>query len=174
MRWLWIDRYEEFVRGRRAVATKAVSLAEDHLQEHFPGVPVMPNSLVLEGLAQAAGLLVADALRFTRQVVLAKVGRAEFAFEALPGDVLRYEVELVECGADGSVCRGTSRVRDEVQCDAELFFGHLAPGGDLPAAFAADELILWLDRLHIFDVGIDEQGVRPGRDPAAWLGRSLD
>jgi len=92
MRWFWIDRYEEFVRGTRAVAVKNVSLAEEHLHDHFPGAALMPNSLVVEGMAQTAGLLVADAIEYNRRVVLAKVAAAEFHFDAVPGDCLRYRV----------------------------------------------------------------------------------
>ena len=55
MRWFWIDRYTEFVSGERATAVKNVSLSEEHLHDHFPGHGVMPNSLVLEGMAGAGG-----------------------------------------------------------------------------------------------------------------------
>jgi 3-hydroxyacyl-[acyl-carrier-protein] dehydratase len=51
MRWFWIDRFTEFVSGSHAVAVKGVSLAEDHLHEHHAGYPIMPNSLVIEGVA---------------------------------------------------------------------------------------------------------------------------
>ena len=95
MRWFWIDRFEEFVRGRRAVAVKNVSLAEEHLHDHFPGMPLMPNSLVVEGMAQTAGLLVADAIEYARRVVLAKVAAAEFHFDAVPGDCIRFAARLV-------------------------------------------------------------------------------
>ena len=64
MRWFWIDRFDEFVRGKHATAVKNVSLAEEHLHDHFPGTALMPNSLVVEGMAQTAGLLVADAIEF--------------------------------------------------------------------------------------------------------------
>jgi len=50
---------------------KNVSLAEEHLHDHFPGAALMPNSLIVEGMAQTAGLLIADALEFNRRVVLA-------------------------------------------------------------------------------------------------------
>jgi 3-hydroxyacyl-[acyl-carrier-protein] dehydratase len=110
MRWFWLDRFEEFVRCRRAVAIKAVTLAEEHLHDHFPGAAVVPNSLVLEGLAQTAGILVVDAIDYRRRVVLAKVGSSEFAFDAVPGDVLRFEVEIVELTEDGSVVKATSSV----------------------------------------------------------------
>lgn len=50
MRWFWIDRFDEFVRGKHATAVKNVSLAEEHLHDHFPGTALMPNSLVVEGM----------------------------------------------------------------------------------------------------------------------------
>ena len=48
MRWYWIDRFLEFESGRRATAIKNVSLAEDHLHDHFPHYPMIPHSLVIE------------------------------------------------------------------------------------------------------------------------------
>ena len=54
MRWFWLDRFTEFVSGSQATAVKGVSLSEDHLHDHWPSYPVMPNSLVAEGMAQAA------------------------------------------------------------------------------------------------------------------------
>ncbi|MBN2446726.1 MAG: beta-hydroxyacyl-ACP dehydratase, partial [Phycisphaerae bacterium] len=61
MRWIWIDRFEVFESGRRAVAVKNVTLAEDHLHDHFPGFPIMPASIMIEGMAQTAGILVGEA-----------------------------------------------------------------------------------------------------------------
>ncbi|MGC4005322.1 MAG: hypothetical protein QM811_20245 [Pirellulales bacterium] len=55
MRWFWFDRYTEFESGRHATGIKNVSLAEEHLHDHFPGAPTMPNSLIIEGLRSAAG-----------------------------------------------------------------------------------------------------------------------
>ena len=75
MRWFWIDRFTEFESGRAATAIKNVSLAEEYLHDHFPGAPVMPNALVIEGLAQTGGLLVAEHSGFENRVVLAKVAK---------------------------------------------------------------------------------------------------
>ena len=57
MRWIWIDKFEHFEPGVSAVAIKNVSQAEDHLHDHFPGFPVMPASLMIEGMAQTAGVI---------------------------------------------------------------------------------------------------------------------
>ena len=48
MRWIWIDRFESFTSGDSAVAVKNVTLAEEHLHDHFPGFPVMPEALMIE------------------------------------------------------------------------------------------------------------------------------
>ena len=76
MRWYWIDRFTEFESGRRAKAVKNITLAEDHLHDHFPGYPIMPNSLVIEGMAQTGGLLVCESTGFREKVVLAKLSKA--------------------------------------------------------------------------------------------------
>ena len=78
MRWIWIDRVVELVPRERLVAIKNVSLAEDHLHDHFaaegsrPAMPVMPASLIIEGMAQTAGILVGHAEGFREKVILAK------------------------------------------------------------------------------------------------------
>ena len=67
MRWYWIDRFIEFESGKRAKAVKNVSLAEEHLHDHFPGFPVMPGSLMIEGMAQTGGILLGEHYRFRIQ-----------------------------------------------------------------------------------------------------------
>ncbi len=163
MRWFWIDRFTEFVRHRRATAVKAVTLAEEHLHDHFPGTPLAPATLVLEGMAQAGGILVADHLDFEKQVVLAKVASATFHFEAIPGDVLRFEAEIVETMPAGSLVRVTSRVGDRLQGEAELYFGHLEAGAVIPRLFTDPEMLEWLDNLRIFDVAVLPDGSKAPR-----------
>ena len=65
MRWFWIDRFIEF-EAARAKAIKNISLGEEHLHDHFPGYPVMPNTLIVEGMAQTGGLLVCEHLPLQR------------------------------------------------------------------------------------------------------------
>ena len=86
MRWFWLDRFTEFVSGSHATAVKCVSLSEDHLQEHLPGYPIMPNTLVAEGMAQCGGLLVSEIYQFSELVVLAKFANCTIEGEARPGD----------------------------------------------------------------------------------------
>ena len=163
MRWFWIDRFNEFVRGKQATAVKNVSLAEEHLHDHFPGAALMPNSLVVEGMAQTAGLLVAEALDFNRRVVLAKVAKAEFHYDAVPGDTLQFRAIILDLKPTGSLAKVSSMVVDpagneQLQGEAELFFAHLEPGEGVPKLFEPDELLKWLDHMHIYDIGRDEAG----------------
>src|SRR5205823_1418030 len=114
MRWLWIDRFLEFDSGKSARAVKNLSLAEDHFTDHFPGYPVMPATLMLEGLAQTGGILVGQVNDFKEKVVLAKIPWARFAREALAGECLVYEVEIVNLRQEGAVVVGRILVGDEV------------------------------------------------------------
>lgn len=142
MRWMWIDRIVELEPRRRMVAIKHVSMAEEHLHDHFPSasgrraMPLMPMSLIVEGMAQTAGVLVGHAEGFEQKVVLAKVSKARVTREATPGCTLRYTatidqftpagasttgvVELIEPGA--GVGGGAEA---EVIGQIDLIFSHL-------------------------------------------------
>src|SRR5688572_21606892 len=115
MRWFWIDRFLEFESGRRATAVKNVSLAEDHLHDHFPAFPVMPSALEIEGFAQLGGLLVGEHMGYTANMILAKVPKAVFHFYARPGDTLTYRVELDTISDDGALTIGTAHIGDRLQ-----------------------------------------------------------
>ena len=78
MRWYWIDRFIEFESGSYAKAVKNVTLAEEHLHDHFPGFAVMPASLMIEGMAQTGGILLGETHDFARIVILAKVPKMAF------------------------------------------------------------------------------------------------
>jgi 3-hydroxyacyl-[acyl-carrier-protein] dehydratase len=125
MRWIWIDRFVEFQSGKSARAMKYLSLAEDHFGDHFPGYPVMPAALILEGLAQTGGILVGEVNNFQEKVVLAKVPRAVFHREMLAGEQLRYDVEIQHLRPEGAAVLGRVHVGDELTAEAEIFFAHL-------------------------------------------------
>ncbi len=160
MRWFWIDRYTEFVSGQHATAVKSVSLAEDHLHDHFPGAPLMPNSLVLEGMAQTAGLLVAQNQGFRYEVVLAKVAKVEFHFLARPGDTLVYRAKIEDAKEGGSFTTVTSHVGDRPQAKAEIFFAHLDRRVNGPTMFEPETIMGWLRAVRMFEVGRDAAGNR--------------
>src|SRR5262245_47865924 len=125
MRWIWIDRFTEFRRGEFAQALKQWSLAEDLFVEHFPGYPVVPAALLIEGLAQTGGILVGEANDYREKVILAKIPRAKFHREALAGQQLIFEVELLHLRPEGAAVQGRVLVNDALLAEAELFFAHL-------------------------------------------------
>ncbi|MBI5864911.1 MAG: beta-hydroxyacyl-ACP dehydratase [Planctomycetes bacterium] len=126
MRWIWFDRFVEFESGKRAVAVKNVTLAEDHLHDHFPGYPIMPHSLMIEGMAQTAGILVGEARGFSEKVILAKVKRAEFFTLVRPGDTIRYQATVDgEVTASGASTTGRIFVGEEPVGEVDLVFSHI-------------------------------------------------
>lgn len=125
MRWIWIDRFLEFHSGKSAKALKNLSLAEDHFADHFPGYPVMPGSLILEGLAQTGGILVGEANNFQEKVVLAKIPRACFHREVLAGEQLIYEIDILHLRPEGASVQGRVIVNSSTVVEAEIFFAHL-------------------------------------------------
>lgn len=125
MRWMWIDRFEEFESKRRAVAVKNVTLAEDHLHDHVPGFPVMPASLIIEGMAQTAGILVGEARQFAEKVILAKVQRAEFTRFVRPGDTLHYTATIEQLTEAAATTHGVVTCGDEEIGQVDIVFSHI-------------------------------------------------
>src|SRR5262245_32178195 len=90
-----VDRVLEHDPAGRLLATKNVSSGEDFFQGHFPGTPVMPGVLLMEGLAQAAGVWLLKAAPDPRAVEIQVVGidDAKFRRPVTPGDQLQLQVE---------------------------------------------------------------------------------
>jgi 3-hydroxyacyl-[acyl-carrier-protein] dehydratase len=166
MRWYWIDRFIEFESGRRAKAIKAISLAEDHLHDHFPGYPVMPNALVIEGVAQTGGLLVCEHGDFTEKVVLAKIAKAVFFDVALPGDVLTYTADVDYIKKDGAMVTGTVHRDGALFAKMELVFAHLNTGHEDRILFEPTTFLTMMRMLGAFEIGHAADGgplVEPAR-----------
>ncbi len=112
MRWLWIDAILLHEPNTRLVAIKNVSLAEDHLHQHFaegadgPAQPMMPASLMLEGMAQTAGILVGSVRNFAEKVILAKVTEATFECDVFPGQSIRYDATIDRIDNAGASTKG--------------------------------------------------------------------
>ena len=125
MRWIWIDRFVEFESGSHAKAIKNVTLAEEHLHDHYPGFPVMPGSLIIEGLAQTGGLLLGEVNQFKHMVILGKVPKMTFHSWAVPGDSLIYSAKLLDCRHEGGMVEVQAHVGDRLVAEGEIFFAHV-------------------------------------------------
>ena len=125
MRWIWIDKFTEFTPRASATAVKNVSLAEEHLHDLYPAFPIVPHSLILEGMAQTAGILVGEARNFQEKVILAKVGRATFHRLVRPGDTIHYKARIDQLNEHGASISGTVTCGANVVAEIELMFSHI-------------------------------------------------
>jgi len=120
---LLVDRVEELVLNERIVAIKAVTINEGFFQGHFPGRPIMPGVLIVEALAQAAGVLAVESLGLAgsgKLVYFMAIDEAKFRKPVEPGVLLRLEVEFVQ--KRSSVCKFAGRATIDGQLAAEANF----------------------------------------------------
>lgn len=158
MRWFWIDRFVEFESGRKAVAIKNISFAEEQIPDYIPAYPVMPSSLIIEGLAQTGGLLVGEHNGFRERVVLAKIGKAVFHQPAKPGDTLTYTAEVEDIRPNGAFVAATSHIGDQLQAEANIMFAHLDDRFDGVELFNPAEFIGMLRAFGLYRVGKNADG----------------
>jgi 3-hydroxyacyl-[acyl-carrier-protein] dehydratase len=125
MRWIWIDKFVEFDSGQRAVAVKNVTLAEEHLHDHFPGFPVMPESLMIEAMAQTAGILVGEAKNFKEKVILAKIKKAVFFDYVKPGDTIRIDAKIESIAPEAASTTGRITCGEKIIAEIDLMFSHI-------------------------------------------------
>jgi len=162
MRWFWIDRFVEFVPGSRAKAVKNVTLAEEHLHDHFPGFPVMPGSLMLEGMAQTGGILLGQTSDFNEVVILAKVPNVTFHSWACPGDTLIYTATLLDVRPEGGVVECKAHVGERLVAEAEIVFAHLDRSANATAGTIDQKnFVFSMGLLGILDVGRAGDGATP-------------
>lgn len=168
MRWFWIDRFTEFVRGRRAVAIKSVAMSEEQLDDYSPGFAFMPSSLIIEGMTQTAGLLIGEMEGFSQRVVLAKIGKAIFNRPVVPGETLRYEATISDIKADGAITQVTGHVGDELLADVELMFAFLDERFLSGPLFEPVDFLAMLRGFNMYDVAKTSDGQRI-EPPAFYL-----
>jgi 3-hydroxyacyl-[acyl-carrier-protein] dehydratase len=167
MHWYWIDRFTEFESGKRATAIKAITLAEDHLHDHFRYHPIMPASLIIEGVAQTGGLLVCEKHQYQEKVVLAKVPRMRFHLpEAVPGDVLTYTIIADDIRETGAMVSAKVHKGEELMAEGQLVFAYLSEGFSEKQLFEEGNLIDMMRNFRAFEVGKNADG-SPLLDPAA-------
>jgi 3-hydroxyacyl-[acyl-carrier-protein] dehydratase len=120
---LLVDRVEELIPDVSIRATKAVSFNEPFFQGHFPGRPIMPGVLIVEALAQAAGVLAIESLGLAgtgKLVYFMAIENAKFRTPVEPGVLLSLEVEFVQ--KRSSVCKfaGRALLGDRLAAEASF------------------------------------------------------
>jgi len=155
MRWIWIDKFLEFESGKRAVSLKNVTLAEEHLHDHFPGFPIMPECLMIEAMAQTAGILVGEARKFQEKVILAKVNNAVFYNYVRPGDTITLHTRIESIAPEAASTSGEIFRGDERIAQISLMFSHI--DNNLAGKQFPEENFVFTDMFNSLLTGFVEQ-----------------
>ena len=124
--FLLVDRVMSLDVGENIVSFKNVSISEPVFEGHFPGHPIYPGVMILEGLAQAGGLLAFQSMGLTKEEVKNKVvyfmsiDKAKFRKPVRPGDRLEYRVSVIKRKGAIWMLSGKAYVDDQLVSEAEL------------------------------------------------------
>jgi UDP-3-O-[3-hydroxymyristoyl] N-acetylglucosamine deacetylase/3-hydroxyacyl-[acyl-carrier-protein] dehydratase len=119
---LLVDRILDLVPGKRVVGMKNVTFNEPFFQGHFPDHPIMPGVLILEAMAQAGGVLLLQAVDDpeTKLPFFVSIDNAKFRQTVVPGDVLRFELEMQAFRHATCKMTGKAFVEDKLVCSADF------------------------------------------------------
>ncbi len=121
--FLLVDRIIELERHKRIVGIKNVTINEEFFQGHFPSRPVMPGVLIVEALAQVAGvMMLREPENQNKLAFFMGIDGAKFRKPVVPGDQLRLEVDIVRWKTRAGKVRGQALVDGKVVCEAGLTF----------------------------------------------------
>jgi 3-hydroxyacyl-[acyl-carrier-protein] dehydratase len=125
--FLLIDRVTDIVKNETLNGYKNVSISEQVFQGHFPGHPIYPGVMILEGMAQAGGILAFKSMdNMTEEEVANKVvyfmsiDKAKFRSPVKPGDKLEYRISVIKHKGAIWVLKGEAYVDDKIVSEAEL------------------------------------------------------
>lgn len=120
--FLLIDKIVEYEVGKRIVAIKNVTVNEPFFQGHFPDYPVMPGVLMLEGMAQTGGIMLLNTYPQPEEYValFAALDKVKFRNPVHPGDVLRYELEVISLKKTLAKMHGEAFVGDMKVCEGDF------------------------------------------------------
>jgi len=117
---LLVDRVLSLTPGQSITAIKNVTINEPYFLGHFPGQPVVPGVLLIEGMAQAGGILLLHDVedRGSKLLYFMSIDRARFRRPVVPGDQIRYEVEILRLRTTTCKLSGRAMVDGEVAAEA--------------------------------------------------------
>jgi 3-hydroxyacyl-[acyl-carrier-protein] dehydratase len=119
--FLLVDRILEINPGKKATGIKNVTCNEEFFQGHFPGNPIMPGVLMIEAMAQVAGLLAfRSGATVGKSVYFMSIERAKFRKPVVPGDQLKLEVTILQQRGNVWKFSGNASVGDKVAAEAEF------------------------------------------------------
>ena len=125
MRYLLLDKILKWIPGQEAIGLKNVSLSEDFFEDHFPLKPIMPGTLVIEGMAQLAGLLLEETLKKSGRKIkalLSLVEKARFRRPIYPGSTLIYHCRISQYNELGGRTLVVAEVEELKVAESELLF----------------------------------------------------
>lgn len=121
--FLLVDKIIELEPGKKAVGIKNVTANEPFFQGHFPEYPIMPGVLIVEALAQTAGIAVAVLEENKGKLgVFASIEAIKFKYQVQPGDVLRLETEILITKMGVTKAKVKATVDDKVAAEGEIKF----------------------------------------------------
>ncbi len=118
--FLLIDRILELEPGVRAVGLKNVTINEEFFQGHFPHHPIMPGVLIIEAMAQVAGVLAFKSGVKGKSVFFMSIEKAKFRRPVVPGDQIRFDVKVLQQRSNVWKFSGEAYVEDKVVTEAEF------------------------------------------------------
>ena len=121
--FLLVDRVIEFVKDKRVVALKNVTINEPFFQGHFPGTPIMPGVLIVEAMGQAGGVLVIQSSSPENRgklVYFMGFDKVRFRKPVVPGDQLILELEMLKSRAKVVKLAGVAKVDGKIAAEAQL------------------------------------------------------
>ena len=120
MRWHLIEKFEILKKGKYSRAVKSYSGEEDFFQEHYPGNPVVPETLFLEMMAQAGGVLYGLGFDFKKEIILAKIADAKFSKTVHPPCSFSIEASIEEEREEGAWILGVVKQGSDVVAEARV------------------------------------------------------
>jgi 3-hydroxyacyl-[acyl-carrier-protein] dehydratase len=128
--FLMVDRIIEIEPGKKAIGIKNVTINEEFFQGHFPGEPIMPGVLIIEAMAQVAGILAfRSGATVGKSVYFMSIEKAKFRKPVVPGDQLRLEIQILQ--QRGNVWRFSGHAIVEEKVAAEAEFAAMVPDGEI-------------------------------------------